>query len=127
MKGLFDVVEGGTVQGTRYRPANFPSGGALPRIFNMNGTAADMGRFFSKYEMHGVASIVSALAVDELDKAVEYLRSCDMDSQAQVRRITLALCTQKDALVTEDTIAHLRTNTAERTDAGKRRRQAYEH
>ena len=125
VKSVFDIQEGGTIQGTRYRPANFAGGGELPRIFNMNASPADMGKFFRKHDMHGIAMVLEAIAGDKLQKAAEQLQTLDAVTQAQVRRFAIALCMKEESLVTEDTIATLRANTKERALAAKRRRENY--
>ena len=122
---MFDIQEGGTVQGTRYRPANFAGGGELPRIFNMNASPNDMGKFFRKHDMHGIAMILEALADDQLQQAAEKLKTFDADTAAQVRRFAIALCKEGETLVTEGTIATLRANGKERAQAAKKRRLNY--
>ena len=125
VKSIFDVQEGGTVQQTRYRPANFAGGGELPRIFNMNGSTDAMGSFFRKYDMDGIASCVESLAAGNLQKAADDIRSLDGDTQAQIRRFAIALCMEDGLLVTEATIATLRANAKERAEAAKKRRMNY--
>lgn len=125
VKSVFDITEGGTVQGTRYRPANFPGGGELPRIFNMNASPSDMGKFFRKHDMHGIAMVLDAVAENNLQKAADQLKVLDADTGAQVRRFAIALDMDTQALVTEDTIATLRANAKERAQAAKKRRMEY--
>ena len=125
VKSIFDIQEGGTVQGTRYRPANFAGGGELPRIFNMNASPNDMGKFFRKHDMLGISMVIEALATDQLQQAAEQLKTLNADTQAQVRRFAIALCKEGEALVTEDTIATLRANAKEKAQAAKKRRLNY--
>ena len=125
VKSVFDIQDGGTVQGTRYRPANFPGSGELPRIFNMNASAADMGTFFRKHDMFGIALVLEELAKDNLQGAATLLRDLDADAQAQVRRFAVACCVQGESLVTEDTIATLRADAKARAAAAKKRREQY--
>lgn len=125
VKSVFDIQEGGTVQGTRYRPANFPGSGDLPRIFNMNAKPANMGTFFRKHEMYGIATMIEALAEADLQKAEQQLKNLDADTQAQVRRFAVALHMGEESLVTEDTVATLKSNAKKLAEGAKKRRMDY--
>ena len=60
LKSLLDVVEGGSIPDTRYRPAIFPEG--LCRILALNDSNVESGAWFSRYGKHGIASLIAALA-----------------------------------------------------------------
>ena len=46
LKSLFDIIEGGAIQDTRYRPALFPPG--LPRIIAVNESEETVGNLFQQ-------------------------------------------------------------------------------
>ena len=120
IKGLCDVVEGGTIQQTGYRPATFPPG--LCRVFALNGSGRDIGAWFEKGGMYGIAMVAASLEKNDLQGAIDLVKTLDADQQALMRRIVL--CMPKEMLVTEQTVAHLRSDARAKAAAGRARRQA---
>lgn len=120
IKSLFDVVEGGSIQQTGYRPAMFPPG--LCRIFALNGSGKDVGKWFESWSMSGIATVVQFIDLGDLEKAAQYAQAMDSDQQAQLRRF--ALCTPTEMLVTDQTVAQLRDDARAKAAAGLARRRA---
>ena len=120
IKSLFDVVEGGSVQQTGYRPAMFPPG--LCRLFALNGSGADIGLWFEKGGMYGIATTARHLEKNDLEAAAEMVKTLDTDQQAQMRRF--ALCMPTQSLITGATVVQLREDARAKAASGLARRHA---
>jgi len=122
VKGLFDVVEGGSIQGTRYRPANLPEG--LCRVAACNGDSGGYGAWFAKYGQRGLSIVIGNLALGDagLETAATELMRLSSDEQAAARRFAVAIC--EGTLVTADTVVALRAAAKAKAVAGLARRQA---
>jgi hypothetical protein len=116
---LFDVEEGGALQDTRYRPAQFGPG--LGRLFAWNGTGEQMGAFMRDIGQQGIASVVEALLENGADSAAVMAQRCNADEQAILRRISWCLCRAGDVLVAEELKTVLRAEN-EVVDATARER-----
>ena len=143
LKSLLDVVEGGTIADTRYRPAIFPEG--LCRIMAMNASAQDSGSWFRKYNQHGIASVCEELskiadlpgtankakglygndpAVKQWMAARKTLMELSADEQAACRRVCIGFVDRTQVLISEDTIRSLRATASAKAAAGLARRAA---
>ena len=143
LKSLLDVVEGGTIADTRYRPAIFPEG--LCRIMAMNASAQDSGSWFQKYNQHGIASVCEELSkIADLPETAEKakglygddpdvkqwmvarttLMGLSADEQAACRRVCIGFVDRTQVLISEDTIRSLRAAASAKAAAGLARRTA---
>jgi hypothetical protein len=118
LKSLLDVVEGGSIQGTRYRPAIFPP--SLSRIFGLNGSMNDLGSWFREYGQEGLGRVIQNLG--DLKKATIMMLGLSADEQAAARRVSVALCSQM--LITAGTKGELRAQVKAKAIAGKAKRDA---
>ena len=123
LKSLLDVVEGGSLPDTRYRPAQFPPG--LVRMLAYNGNARGYGDFFINNGQAGLGYAIGELALRGEEAAARMLRGMSSDDQASARRASIAICVGEEDLITEETKAALMSATTERAEAAKARRTAH--
>jgi hypothetical protein len=112
LKSLLDVPEGGSIQGTRYRPAIFPPG--VPRVLALNGDAGNWGQWFANNDQGGIAAVLSNL--NDMKVATQIMKASTPDDQASCRRVSIGICTQK--LITDDTKKQLRSDARAKAAAG---------
>ena len=129
LKSLLDVVEGGTIQSTRYRAAIIDPG--LPRVIAVNtggdisgnGTNEDYGAWFSSHCQFGMAELLNNL--DNLEQAARTIASMTDDEVASVRRVAIMLVDPGNSLITPTLLMQLRAGTASSTCDRKARRNAF--
>jgi hypothetical protein len=120
MKSLLDIVEGGTIVGTRYRPTTFRP--FLPRVLALQGSEDEYGRWFSEQGHSALAAVLSSLR-DEA-AAVRALRAADPHAQAIARRMAAALVPDVGSLITEEAKRSLAFDTKAMAAAALVRRRA---
>ena len=143
LKSLLDVVEGGSIPDTRYRPAIFPEG--LCRILALNDSNDESGAWFGRYNQHGIASLIKALSaipdikatfaksktlygsdpdVAKLLAAQKAMCSLSADEQAACRRVCVGFVDAKEYLLTDDRVQTLRAGAKAKAAEAKARRAA---
>jgi hypothetical protein len=120
MKSLLDIVEGGTIVGTRYRPTTFRP--FLPRVLALRGSEEEYGRWFSENGHSSLAAMLTSLK-DEA-AATRELRAADAHAQAIARRMAVALVPDAGSLITEETKRSLAVDTRAMAAAALARRKA---
>ncbi len=127
LKSLFDVVEGGSIQDTRYRPAMFPPG--LPRIIAVNESEDSVGEWFERQQQYGIGMALRRLSdhtqVDPVEWAAVGMASLGADQQAATRRVAFAFCPDGEFLIREELRAALMQNTKATAEAARARRTAH--
>jgi len=118
LKSLLDVPEGGSIQGTRWRPALFPPG--LPRLFGLNGKATAWGDWFRLYDQDAIGTMMDNLG--DLQKATTLMAALGPDEQAACRRVSVAVCLEP--LITVSAKGALRQSAKAKAAAGLARRKA---
>jgi hypothetical protein len=118
-----DVEEGGALQDTRYRPAQFGPG--LARLFAWNGSGRELGDFLRGVNQPTVASCIEYLMAGEKERARAVAAAASADDQAILRRISWCLCDRGEVLVKEELKAALMEETAQRAAAALARRRAF--
>jgi len=142
LKSLLDVVEGGSIPETRYRPAVFPEG--LCRILALNGDSGEFGRWFRNYGQSGIGDLIDKLAqikdlkgtaakvrnlqmedpeVQRWMEAKRYLSHLSADEQAACRRVCVGFVGEH-SLVTETAVQRLRAKARAKAAEGLARRAA---
>jgi hypothetical protein len=120
MKSLLDIVEGGTIVGTRYRPTTFRP--FLPRVLALQGSEEEHGRWLSE---NGHSSLAAALtSLKDLAAARRELRAADAHAQAIARRMAIALVPDTGSLITEEAKESLAIDTRAMAAAALARRRA---
>ncbi len=140
LKNLLDVVEGGSIPETRYRPAVFPEG--LCRIVALNGDSGEFGRWFRNYGQNGIGDLCEMLAdIRDLKGTAAKLRNLQMedpevlkwleakrflsrlsaDEQAAARRVCVGFVGDSP-LVTEHAVHRLRAKARAKAAEGRARR-----
>jgi hypothetical protein len=122
-KSLFDVNEGGALQDTRYRPAQFPEN--QPRLFAFNGSGEVLGAFLRGVGQFGIADVAEELLCRGTDAAAAKAQACTADEKAILRRMTWCLCREGDVLVKQELKERLAIDTAARAAAAKERRRRF--
>jgi hypothetical protein len=122
-KSLFDVDEGGALQDTRYRPAQFPPN--LTRLFAFNGSGEVLGAFLRGVGQFAIADVAEALLVTGAEAAAVCAARCSADEKAILRRMTWCLCAPGEVLVHEQLRERLAADTAARAAAARARRSAF--
>jgi hypothetical protein len=122
-KSLFDVEEGGALQDTRYRPAQFGPG--LARLMAWNGTGEQMGLFMRDIGQGGIANVVEALLDRGPEPAAVMAARASADEQAILRRISWCLCRVGDVLVAEELKTVLRAENEVVAATARERRKAF--
>ena len=124
LKSLFDIIEGGAIQDTRYRPALFPPG--LPRIIAVNESEETVGNWFSNNDQIGIGMALRRLGdsthADPVGWASQGLMSLNADQQAAARRMSFAFCPDGQFLIREETRAALMQDTMATAAAAQSRR-----
>jgi hypothetical protein len=120
LKSLLDIVEGGTIVGTRYRPTTFRP--FLPRVLALQGSEEEYGRWFSE---NGHSSLAVAMtSLRDVAAATRELRAADAHAQAIARRMAVALVPDEGSLITEEAKRTLAIDTREMAAAALARRRA---
>jgi hypothetical protein len=122
-KSLVDVEEGGALQDTRYRPAQFGPG--VGRLFAWNGSGEAMGAFLRGVNQVVAASAIECIAQGDLARAKSLAAAACADDQAVLRRITWCLCDRGEVLVREELKAALVKETEKRAQQALERRRAF--
>ena len=87
LKHLFLPTEAGTIQDTRYKSCKFPVG--LARLFLLNGSADDIGKWFRTYGFAWIEPILRNLALGNVGAAEAFANALkDADQKAVLRRLT---------------------------------------
>jgi hypothetical protein len=120
LKSLLDVVEGGSLAFTRYRPTVFRP--FLPRILAVQGDEAEYGRWLSENGQPALASVLGALQ-DEA-AATQQMRAADPHTQAIARRMAVALVPDGVSLLTGETREALKADTRAMAAAALAKRRA---
>jgi hypothetical protein len=141
LKSLLDVVEGGTIAETRYRPAIFPEG--LCRILALNGDARDFGKWFRNYGQDGIGAFIEQLAdikdlsttaqkvktlrmedteVQKWMRAKAYFTRLNADEQAACRRVCVGFVQPDQCLISDNTVQSLRASANAKAAQGRARR-----
>ncbi len=128
LKSILDVVEGGSVQDTRYRPAVFPP--SLPRIIAVNENEDTAGEWFTHNGQVGIGMLMQELTDktkdgNPLTRAATVLKTLSADDQAAVRRVSIAMCVGDESLIREETRTRLMEDTMARAAVALARREAF--
>ena len=130
LKSLLDVVEGGTIQSTRYRAAVIDPG--LPRVIAVNtggdsgsstSTEENFGAWFAVHGQHGIAELLNHLG--DLKKATKLIDRMSDDEVAFVRRVAIMLVDPTMSLITPALLGQLKAGTASSSADRKDRRTAF--
>ena len=126
-KSLFDVIEGGSIQDTRYRPALFPP--SLPRVIAVNDNEQSAGNWFMQNELYGIGMALQRLADRSVPDPVAFaatgMKEMNADQQATARRVSFALCPDGQFLIRDETRARLMDDTTARAAAALARRRRF--
>ena len=120
MKSLVDIVEGGTIIGTRYRPTVFRP--FLPRIMALQGDERSWGKWFHDQEVHGLAMVFDSL--QNLAVAETALREMDAHSEAISRRMAVVVVPPDLSLIAGEAFSSLQVDTTTMATEARARRAA---
>jgi len=132
-KAIWDVMEGGVIKDTRYKPANMPAG--VPRVMGFQGSPEDAGIWFREHDQSNLGSFLDAVQPRKLANGRPETTSAYKErlnllvsgftshEQAILRRVSIGFPTS--SLVTDDFVRRLEGDSASAAATHKSRRAAY--
>ncbi len=127
-KSIWDVMEGGVIKDTRYKPANMPAG--VPRIMGLQGGPGDFGIWFRDHAQANLGLFMDALAVRGKETTEAYklrlnnmVKGFSVHEQAILRRVSCGIPTQ--SLVGDSFVGRLERDAKGAATEQKSKRQAH--
>jgi hypothetical protein len=128
LKSIWDVMEGGVIKDTRYKPANIPAG--VPRIMGLQGGPGEFGIWFRDHDQANLGRFMDALAVRGKETTEAYkmrlnamVKTFTAHEQAILRRVSCGIPVQP--LVSQSFVDRLEVDSVAAAGTQMDRRQAY--
>ncbi len=128
LKSIWDVMEGGVIKDTRYKPASIPAG--VPRIMGFQGGPGEFGVWFRDHSQANLGSFMDALAVWGKEKTEAYklrlnnmVKTFTAHEQAILRRVSCGI--PRQPLVSQAFVNPVEVDSVAAASNQKDRRQAY--